>query len=412
MKILSNLVIAFAVVSAVAMCSCSSEEPAVKDTPRAEIKLSRSQQAYVDSESRFAFDFFKAVNQKEIASTNSNIVISPLSMARDLSMLACGATDETLESIMRMLHIGDGGSVDELNELNRTLLDALLNADNQVALTVANSFWYSNAFTVKESYLNTIRADYNAESKEVDFKNASTEETINNWCKIATKGVIQNIFNQLESSDYIRFMLLDATYFHGDWSKKFPEENTKSQTFYNNGVTETKVATMSRTGNCAVGGDDKTTVLQLNYGNEAYSMYFVMADEGNDINDIISDLNLDKWNDLKNSMHVNEYKIFIPKFNISYKPDLTKIMEDMGMTTASPKLPNMSNQYIDILEIKQKAAITVDESGTEAAGVSTITGMEYLPGIKGEIHINRPFMFLIEEYSTGAILFAGKIVEL
>ncbi|MCM1076951.1 MAG: hypothetical protein NC411_06290 [Bacteroides sp.] len=414
MKLRSNLIMVFAVVSFVMMCSCTSDEPAVKDTPRAEIKLSRSQQEYVDNESRFAFDFLKAVNQQEIKESSGNIAISPLSMARDLSMLGCGATDETLESILHILHIDNDGSIDDLNELNRSLLNSILNADNRVTLTVSNSFWYDIEFPVKESYTNLLSECYNAISGQVNFREASAVDTINSWCKNSTNGLIHDIFHRFMDTSFIKFALIDATYFNGKWVEKFKPTN-KPMPFYNYSGKIKNVQTMVNYHYYNVGGDDKVSIVQIPYGNEAFSMYFIVADEGYDINDIISDIDFDKWNELKKSLIISnkEIKAYIPKFSIVYNPDLEHVFQTMGLSCNDPKLYNMSDCDIQLLNIYQKNSIKIDEDGTEAA-VVTIEGngiTSFGPDYK-EIHIDRPFLFLIEEYSTGAILFAGKVVEL
>jgi serpin B len=63
--------------------------------------------------------------------------------------------------------------------------------------------------------------------------------------------------------------------------------------------------------------------------------------------------------------------------------------------------------------VRQKAVIEVNEQGTEAAAV-TVVEMEMKSSIpvtpeKVTFRANRPFLFAIQENSTGTILFMGKI---
>jgi serpin B len=52
----------------------------------------------------------------------------------------------------------------------------------------------------------------------------------------------------------------------------------------------------------------------------------------------------------------------------------------------------------------------VDEEGTEAAAVTSIgIGVTAMPVNPLEFHANRPFLYLITEEDTGAILFIGKV---
>ncbi len=55
-------------------------------------------------------------------------------------------------------------------------------------------------------------------------------------------------------------------------------------------------------------------------------------------------------------------------------------------------------------------SVSMDEHGTEAAAV-TMPGMVTAPGRLYNLEFNRPFIYLIRETSTGAILFMGKVVK-
>ena len=64
--------------------------------------------------------------------------------------------------------------------------------------------------------------------------------------------------------------------------------------------------------------------------------------------------------------------------------------------------------YLDY--VQQDAVIKVDEEGTEAAVVSHagFGKLDALPGPAVTFHADHPFLYLITENSTGAILFAGR----
>lgn len=409
-----NLIVTFAFFVLV-LCGCTSsdDEPAINEMPRSEISLSRSQQENLNNESRFAFDFLKAVNSREETGENLNIAISPLSMARDLSMLACGASDNTLDEILKVLHLEKNASIEELNALNCQLLEGLLKADNNVTLTVSNSFWYEKNHSIKNSYTKMIEDNYRAVCNKVDFKSSSILETINKWSENSTNGIITDMLNP-EDLIYAKFILLDAVYFKGYWSTMFSEKLTMPMPFYNSDDIVKDVETMNGNVLCGIGGDETTTVLQVPYGNKAFSMYFCMADEGNDINDIISQLTFEKWTLLKSSLITKGLTISIPKFEISFNPQLEDVMTELGLQCGNPKLSNMSDREVEVLKIRQKSCVKIDESGAEAASVSAIIGGETLarPTEIENVKINRPFVFLIEEYSTGAILFMGKVERL
>ena len=61
-----------------------------------------------------------------------------------------------------------------------------------------------------------------------------------------------------------------------------------------------------------------------------------------------------------------------------------------------------------VSQMKQKAAIEVNEEGTKttAVTVARMEGSNFVEG-KGDFHANRPFVYIIQEASSGAIFFIG-----
>lgn len=312
----TQYLIKMAIVVVVSLCSCTmtDDEPGMGNTVREEIPLSRSQKDIIDSESRFAFDLLKAVNEQAILDGNSNFVISPFSLSRNLSMLACGANDETLQSILNVLHLDNETSIDELNDFNRYIYNALVVADNKTELKVSNSFWYNKGFPVKQSFLELIGSNYDARSKQVDMSSPNTTSEINKWIKESTKGKIVDHFIPGEISGQTNFVLLDATYFKGTWRFSLDEKDTKEMIFFNKGVRGVKVPTMNRKEymKAIIGGDENVTMLGLDYGNGAFSIYLIMADAGYDINDIIGEFDIDRWKSLKESSRKSNMKFSLP----------------------------------------------------------------------------------------------------
>ena len=70
----------------------------------------------------------------------------------------------------------------------------------------------------------------------------------------------------------------------------------------------------------------------------------------------------------------------------------------------------MSPDALCLSFVRQDAAIKVDEEGSEAAAVSSAGVFVTSPGPNPHavFHANHPFLYLITESSTGAVLFAGR----
>jgi len=88
----------------------------------------------------------------------------------------------------------------------------------------------------------------------------------------------------------------------------------------------------------------------------------------------------------------------------------------MGMEKAFDEhkadFSRMSTKELYIGLVKQNTFVEVNETGTEAAAVTVVGMYENSMGHEPQIinfHVNRPFIYLIKEKSTGTILFMGKM---
>ena len=114
-----------------------------------------------------------------------------------------------------------------------------------------------------------------------------------------------------------------------------------------------------------------------------------------------------------------EAAIALPKFDFGSEHDLSKTLPFMGMGAAfDPERADFGGiaPLLYISTALQKANITVDEDGTEAAA-ATYAVMKLRSA--GPIHkdpprpfvADRPFLFLIRETRTGLILFLGRVCK-
>jgi serpin B len=107
----------------------------------------------------------------------------------------------------------------------------------------------------------------------------------------------------------------------------------------------------------------------------------------------------------------------LPRFESNSSIDLRDIMTKLGMPRAfsmDAEFPNFCNVPTYIGLMKQVAKIKLNEEGTEAAAVTVIGMIESTVEPQEPQHVNfhanRPFLYVINEQSTGAIFFIGKYV--
>ena len=166
--------------------------------------------------------------------------------------------------------------------------------------------------------------------------------------------------------------------------------------------------------------NDTFAAIEMPYGNGFWKMTVMLPEEGRTTDDIISEL---AQRGLTKAYSPYEVDVKLPRFETMSDTNdsplgLIGLMKKMGIRLAFDsqfaQIPNMCEQGdVFISMMRQKAAIKVNEEGSEAAAV-TIAGMELTSTIgpieypKANFHANRPFVYLITEASSGVILFVGK----
>jgi serpin B len=104
----------------------------------------------------------------------------------------------------------------------------------------------------------------------------------------------------------------------------------------------------------------------------------------------------------------------MPRFEFDSEFSLKNTLEDMGMPAAfsAADFSGMTGtRYLYIRDVLHKAFVSVDEAGTEAAAATAVAMEEEAPEPVVEVTLDRPFIFLIRDIETGAILFVGRVLN-
>ncbi|MEJ2307626.1 MAG: serpin family protein [candidate division WOR-3 bacterium] len=241
---------------------------------------------------------------------------------------------------------------------------------------------------------------------------------MDNWVDENTNGKIEEIVDVVDPINDMMF-LINAIYFNGTWTYQFNEEDTKDELFYlsGGGTKECKMMEVLSEFKCFE--DSNAQVIDIPYGDGNYSMTAVIPYYGEDIDQMITGLTQEKWDEWINSFSEDSVNLFFPKLKLEYKIDknLLTVLSDMGMEIAfDPFEADFTGMYapgnIYISRIIHKTFLELDEEGTEAAAATVVAmTLGSSEGSYPEIRLNRPFLFAIRENHSGAILFIGKIIE-
>lgn len=365
---------------------------------------------------------------REIAADqpDENIFISPLSISMALGMTVNGAAGSTREAMLQTLGL-DGHSMMTVNTCYRNLIDRLVGMDPLADFEIANSVWCRDGVTFEDPFLNACRSSFDAEVRSLDFSDPGAADTINAWVEEKTLGYIPEIVDSPLSPDLVA-MLLNALNFWGTWTYEFDPQLTHDGWFYKSDGSRVRCRMMERPDD-APGVDypgcrytyvqhDAFQAVELPYGDSLFSMVVFKPRMGTDIDELVSMLDQDLWQQCTSNNCWTYGRVLMPRFELESGYDLNDVLTALGMGIAfSPGIADFSGicHYMTlwISQVKHKTYVRVDEGGVVASAVTEVdvpTGNLPCPPYF-TMHVNQPFVFAIRENIWGTILFLGKVVD-
>lgn len=395
-----------ALVMQCALASCQKENsgnnPDEKAVP---IVLSQTEAEINDCSNEFGFKVYHELYKDE------QMLFSPLSLSLTLSMTACGADGETASQICDVLGFR-GFTSNEIAQYYKTMLTSLVSIDKTTRFEAPNSIWYDPDLKIKQGFLSTVKDNFNAECSMVDFKNAdATANSINSWCSNKTHGLIPGIIKKEQITPDMVIALINALYFKGKWSTPFFSE-TKTDVFHTIYGSTSEVEMMHVQDEILYSDNEEGwQLIGIPYGNGAFRMDVILPPSSLSFQEAVLGFNNNIMKEL-DEFHTNIEELYMPKFCFEDSYDnLKEALKNLGITDAFDFLKadfsNISDLPTYITLMKQKCSIDVDTKGTTAAAL-TIAGGDVIAPYT--ITVNRPFIFIIRETSTGAIIFMGQKV--
>jgi len=360
----------------------------------------------ITQDNEFAFDLFKKTIE---TSGETNVFVSPLSVSIALGMTWNGAKGQTkteMETALKMT----GLSATDINDYYKIMQSTLPAIDPTTKLSLANSIWYRTGFQVKTDFLQINTNYFNAEVREIDFAQAWAKDTINNWCARKTNNLIPTVLDEIP--DNAVMYLINAVYFKGIWRKQFDSKKTFETDFTNEAKQSVKVNMMYQKDTFNYTQDDNVQYLDMPYGNKAFSMTVILPNEGKTTTDVLNSLTVDSWKNTLQSMKEQEIDVYMPRFKTKNKFLLNDELKNMGMKLAFEDLADFTNIVDDDLLISKvihDTYVEVTEKGTEAAAVTVVEIITTSMPLNPVFRVNKPFIYIIREKSTGVILFIGKM---
>ncbi len=362
---------------------------------------SKAQEHAVPSGSELGFSVSLFRNALRQSAPDADVTVSPYSAGVALSMLMEGAEGQTKTEIDNAL----GGCLFRKAELGD---------GDTVTVKSANSVWINDDFSVRNTYVDVLSKEYGAFADVMDFSDPATLKAINNWCSENTAGMVKDVVGKLTPE--MVMILANALYFKAPWEKPFNPSATADAVFHGS-KGDSGIPFMNGTLNCGYVEYAGNTLVSIPYEGGRYSMYILLPSEDLGVNGVVSYMTESSLDGVMSHVKNTRVKLSMPKFKVESEMSLVKALEAMGVRTAfnsAADLSGIARGPLSVSDVYQKAVVEVDEKGSEAAAVTTVTvgltsaRIDAVPSVT----VDRPFLYMIADLEADRILFAGRIMNL
>lgn len=374
----------------------------------------------------------------------ANLVLSPTSIALALAMARAGARGETAAQMDTVLR---SAGADKLAVAMNALDAALATRSGTfndldgnplgVILRIANAAYIQRGMPVEQPFLDALASRFGTGVRLADFaaETQAARQVINAWVKQQTEARIPELLQPNDVTTLTRFALVNAIYLKAPWLNPFKTKDTAPGRFTRADGSRVSVPMMhlessglGPTFPVATGAG--WSAVRLPYlgsqsaqnGSDELAMTIVVP---NDLAAFEKGLTAARLVDLTTTkdegglLVSNKVSLTLPRFSIDTRFDLKEALKAMGMPLAFEQQADFTGiatlpEGLYIGKVIHQANIDVSEKGTEAAAATAVLGLTGGPGDASKpvvIRADRPFLFVLTDVPTGAVLFIGRMAD-
>ena len=365
---------------------------------------------------QFALDLYRRLPPDR----DGNVFFSPVSIATAFGPASAGTRGATLQAIAGVLHFHETGP--GLHAALGGLGRALARQGEGIDVRIANTLWVGRLLAPRPDYLALTRDAYGAAVEQVDFRQADAAAArINARVSEQTNGRITDLVTPAVMPPETGMVITNAVYFLADWASPFEAESTRALPFTLANGAQVTTPLMAAAGNFRHYRGRGFAALDLPYVDDSYTMTVLLPDRPDGLAALERSLTpamLDRVFAGLDRTQPILVDLLLPKLELRTGYVLGATLKEMGMAPAfapTADFSALSDIPVMISEVIHKTFLRIDEKGTEAAAATAIvevviTGARIQPR-PIVFHADHPFLIMLRERRTGALLFIGRIAR-
>jgi len=352
------------------------------------------------------------------ASPQSNLVLSPSSLASGLGMAYLGAragTARAMAAVLRLPAVG-GGSLEAGLQARSTALRGLNGPG--VTLRATDQVWVDPTLKTRPSYLNAVATGYDAGVAQVPLLSSPDRAIgqIDEAIATATAGHIPQLLAP-GSLQGIGWVLTDALYMSAAWASPFDVQETSPGPFTTADGQQVSVQFMN-------GGDFSAataagwTAVSLPYRGGKLSMVALLPPSGAGGCAMPAGPALASMTSrlaAGGAAGVLTRSVALPKVNIATQLSMEPLLSQLGMGvafTTSANFTELSPQACCIGLVEHAATLQVGEQGTVASAATAVGISASASRVESPpVVFDRPYLLLVTDQATGEPLFLARVAN-
>ncbi|XP_017348048.1 pigment epithelium-derived factor [Ictalurus punctatus] len=354
--------------------------------------------------SDFGYNLFRSLAARD---PKASVLLSPMSISAVFTQLSMGASERTAKQLNRVLRYHTLKDP-QLHDTLRDLL-AYLKAPAK-GFSSVERLLIGKRLRPNLEYLNTIEKQY-GERPQTLMGGAREIKPVNDWFRQHTGGQVDRVLGAaLPRNPAV--VPVGAAYFKGKWITRFSETGKKEE-FQLDGEAPTTIAVMKQNHypvKMGIDSDLGCTIAQVPM-EDGVSVYFFLPDDVTKNLTLIEEaLTAEFVQDLANTLHAVQVQLTLPVFKLGYSTELLGPLSDVGLSDwlNDPELIKITSQPVKLATVRHKV---VFETAPEGSQYPSTTPHRTGQSLALSYHVNRPFIFLIRDEPSGALLFIGKVLN-
>ncbi|XP_062037012.1 alpha-1-antitrypsin-related protein-like [Lepus europaeus] len=346
--------------------------------------------------------------------TDTNILLSPVSITAAVATLSLGTSADTQTQVMKALGLNPQKVAKaQLYQCLQQLPYIYHQPDIQLQLTAGSHLLTDHTLTPIRPFAGSTKLSH-SEPIAMNFKDPEwAQQQISNYVEKETQREIMGLAKALTTEK--DSLILNHMTFRGKLHDKFDTVSIAEENFYVNENITVKVPTLYSWSTFHMQRDELLSswvLVQFYVGN--ITAFFLLPDHGK-MQRLMEQITPEHLDDIRSFTDIKYYHIHFPKLNSITVSDLKSYEESLG-------LPNLFNKTvlssakeqrtIKNQKVVQQAVLTVDENGTEfAASTDTLVHYSYRDRT---VRFNRPFVIVLGTSKDDDIffpLFMGKVAN-